>query len=342
MVVFSSFGTGNHIAVEPKKYYSSIMPKGEWLTESVIDEISRMEGVDRVLPCAFDYTNINTGLGSNFATLILSLKNKDITYMMDLLGLKLVEGKLPAEGTDIVIHKQVATYKKLKVGDFIGREISKEESIQGIYKIVGIIDGKSVMSFARLEQYMAVFHMSYDYIYGGIILPKENSLDIMNASLDVLGPSDYQIDTLNNQLAWQEQYTTKINVLISVISTFIIMIVSSCIGFLCYIYFNQRRNKFGLLWAIGYSRQQVINRAFAEINLINLSGYFFGILFSCLAGLLLDAVYFKPLGDPLCIVNLPAALGAACSPIFVTLFSLIPIWRMLKKLDPITIIEGIN
>lgn len=340
MIIFSSYNFGIQSSVEPKEHYSTVSPKGEPLSMATIYTISNTEGVDKVIPCVFDNTTIYAGIGSNIGTSVLSLEYDAIPEMMRLLNLKLIEGKLPTKNNDIIIHKRVAENKNLKIGDYIGRLESKKESLPGRYEIVGIIDGPSILSFAPIDYYLDNYHWPHSYFYGGIILPKEGQLDKMNQQLDNMNPANYQIDTLNIQKAWEKDTTSKINILVSTINIFIILIVSSCIGFLSYIYFSQRRSEFGLLWALGFSRQQVINRAFAEVNGINLVGFFFGIMISLLIGLLLNLVYFTPLGDSLDIFDIKFLLGAACSPILVTLFSLIPIWRMLKKLDPVTIIDG--
>jgi putative ABC transport system permease protein len=310
------------------------------LNENIINTISKVDGVDKVIPCVFDWTSIDVGLGTNYATSILSLEMDTIPKMMELMDLKLIKGTMPIEINDIILHKQVAINKKLVIDDFIGRRISKQETLPEVYHIVGIIDGPSVVSFAPIDFYMDFYQLPYEYLYGGIILPKEGELDKMNQALDTLEPSDYQIDTLTIQEAAAEENITKIGILVSAINIFIILIVSSCIGFLCYIYFSQRRSEFGLLWALGFSRQQVINRAFTEVNSINLIGYIIGILMSLFIGVILNYSYYIPSGDYLKIIDIRCFLGAACSPIFVTLFSLVPVWRMLKKLDPISIIDG--
>ncbi len=340
MVIFSMYRTGSKVAIEPKKYYSTVAPKGELLNEFIIDNISQIEGVQKVIPCVFDVTTIHAGIGVNYSTTILSIKMESIVEMLDLMKLHVCEGRLPENKYEILLHKHVAANKNLSIGDSIGRMVSKTETLPGSYHITGIIDGSSLVSFAPIESYIETYHLPYEYIYGGLVLPKENSLKQMNENLDAMMPINYQIDTLTVQMDWQKEYTTKFNILLSVANIFIILIVSSCIGFLFYIYFSQRRSEFGLLWAIGFSRQKVINRAFAEVNFINLLGFVSGILISILIGLFLNYIYFTPIGDSLQIVDLKYVLGAAGTPVFVTLFSLIPIWRSLKKLDPISIIDG--
>ncbi len=340
MVIYSSFRLGHHLYTEPRKYFSTISPKGEVLNRSIITTIEHTEGVGRVIPCVFDSTSVRAGIGSNYAAMIYSIEPEEITKMMELLDLKLESGRLPEAGNEIVLHKQVAANKGLKIGDIIGRMVSKEETLPGVYHIVGILEGKHILSFAPIKQYINTYHLPYEYIYGGIIFPESGALDEMNQALESMVPSNYQINTINTEKAWLKNSEAKVELFITLVCTFIIIIVSSCIGFLCYIYFTQRRSEFGLLWAIGYSRQKVINRAFAEINGINLLGFALGILLSILTGIILNITYFKPIGDSLEIINLRYILGAACSPLFVTLFSLIPVWRMLKKLDPISIIDG--
>ena len=340
MVIGSSFRLGHNLYVEPKKYFSTISPKGEVLNRSIITTIEHTSGVERVIPCIFDSTSIRAGIGSNYSATIYSIESEEMTKMMELLDLKVKSGRLPVAGNEIILHKQVAANKGLKIGDRIGRMISKEESLPGVYRVVGILDGEYILSFAPIKHYILTYHLPYEYIYGGIIFPKNGALDEMNQALESMVPSNYQINTINTERAWLKISEGKVNLFITLVCTFIILIVSSCIGFLCYIYFTQRRSEFGLLWAIGYSRQKVINRAFAEINGINLLGYVLGVLLSILVGFLLNITYFIPIGDSLDIIDIRYMLGAACSPLFVTLFSLIPIWRMLKKLDPISIIDG--
>lgn len=340
MVIGSSFRLGHNLYIEPRKFFSTISPKGEVLNRGIIATIEQTTGVERVIPCIFDSTSIRAGIGSNYSAMIYSIEPEEMTKMMELLDLKLESGRLPEAGNEIILHKQVAANKGLKIGDSIGRMISKEESLPGVYQVVGILEGKHILSFAPIKQYINTYHLPYEYIYGGIIFPKSGSLEEMNAALESMVPSNYQINTINTESSWLKVSEAKVELFITLVCTFIILIVSSCIGFLCYIYFTQRRSEFGLLWAIGYSRQKVINRAFAEINGINLLGFVLGTLLSILIGYLLNITYFIPIGDSLDIINVRYMLGAACSPLFVTLFSLIPVWRMLKKLDPISIIDG--
>jgi putative ABC transport system permease protein len=300
------------------------------------------EAVGSIIPCVFDYTTFRTSIGSNYSTMILSLSNDNISMLMSKMGLRLKEVRMPnSGGNEILLHEQVAANKQLKIGNYIGRLVNKDETLPNGYQVVGIIEGDPIISFAPIDAYINSYNMSYEYMYGALLLPKGDSLDKMNSLLDTMGPSNYKVETENSQEEFIQQSFSRVGMLITLINVLVIVIVSFCVGFLCYIYFSERKSEFGLLWAIGFSRQQVINRAFIEVSGINFAGFVCGILLSLATGFVLNQVHFIHVGEPLKMLNAEYLMGAACSPVFVTLFSLIPIWRMLKKLDPISIIEGV-
>lgn len=130
-----------------------------------------------------------------------------------------------------------------------------------------------------------------------------------------------------------------IHLLITAVCMTVIVIVSLCVGFLCYIYFMQRQHEYGLLWAIGYTRQQVINRAFAEIGLMNGFGFTVGITISLIVGWIMKTAFYQTFGEVLTLLNPDSLFISACLPICSTFFSLVPIWRLLKKTDPVHIME---
>lgn len=133
-----------------------------------------------------------------------------------------------------------------------------------------------------------------------------------------------------------------IYIILAVINIIIIIIITICTGFISYIFMIQRRNEFGILSAIGYTSQKIINRVFHEILWINLLGFVLGILLSVFIGLLLNLFIFIPKGIPLLLIKQVYMIEAVCVPLFACIFSLLPIWKMMEDLDPVAIIEGVN
>jgi ABC-type lipoprotein release transport system permease subunit len=320
---------------EPKKYFSALYSRNELLDRNLFEQIINNKDVEKVIPC-FTYSltlNINIG-GSNATPLYVTTLN-DNKFLMNKMNLKLVEGSLPQPGTlGIVIHRYLAANKGLKVGDVLTSTSANIDYLPCTFIIVGIIEGKSVVSFGNLNSGQAAS-------YGLIIVPKEGSLKSLNRYLDSLPPSNmYTLSTYDSEKRILDRTINNTFMLTTVMSILILLIVSSCVGFLSYIYFYHRRYELGLLNAMGYSMQQIMSRAFSEIFILNISGFISGILLSFITVFFLNILLFLPGGQPLYLFDFSSALQAFSVPIFAALFSLIPVWRMLRKLDPISIIEG--
>lgn len=341
MLIDSAFITSYNTFVEPQRHYSSITQKGTLLDEKLVDEIKNLDSVESVIPWVFRYTNFNIAIGGNEGTKIFTVKHNDMLTMMSKLELTLKEGRLPESGSrEIAIHCLLANNKNLKIGDKIGSNIDKEEALPGERTIVGLIDGKSIVSFDSLETWLKDNEVTFEYMLGMIIFPKDGNEQQLNRYLDLLYLPGLEVRTFDSTNIQYTRDTENIKIILTFINILVIVIVSFCTGFLCYVYFSQRRCEFGLLNAIGYSKQQVINRAFGEISGMNAIGFVTGIALSLLAGGIIDRVSYTPRGQLLQVWNPDYLMRAACIPLFVIVLSIVPVWRMLKKLDPISIIEG--
>lgn len=339
MLIFSSFRTVHLAYVEPQKHFSSLLYKDKRIDPELTKSIRNQRQVEHIIPWVMYYTYITYAFGET-GTRILSLNAGDMDTVMTATGLKLIKGRLPKPGTEeIALHKIVAKNKNLDVGDRIGSYIDGKEVFRGAHEIVGIVDGPAILSFNSLETWSNTY--GYDpYLYGLIVIPKKGGLNELNQYIDSLPYQGLDVRTLNSVTAEQEETDRSVKTLLTLINMIVITIVSLCSGFLCYIHFYQRRAEFGLLNAIGHTRQRIINRAFAEVSGINMIGFLTGVFLGLLCALVLDILVFTPKGQLLVIWDMQFLVQVFCIPLFVTLFSIIPIWRMLKRLDPIAILEG--
>lgn len=341
MLIFSAFKTEYLAFVEPQKYYSSIKPIGKLLDQQLIDTVKSNENTGSVFPFIFNYTNVLNTIGDNTGTKVLTMRSEDIKTMLKLLGLKIVKGRLPEpDSNEVLLHRLVAENKGLKVGDAFGNNLNKTEFYPGKHVVSGLIDGKSIISFDSLETWTNTNNINNPYRFGIIIIPAKNRFHELNRYLDSLPASGMEIRTLSYVTAQHNESVNSINQILTIINIIVISIVSMCAGFLCYIFFNQRRTEFGILNAIGYTRQQIINRAFAEVSGINAAGFLAGIALALLVADLLKQYIYIPKGQLLVFFDIEYLVKVLCIPLFATLFSLIPLWRTLDKLDPIAIIEG--
>lgn len=339
MLIYSSFRTEYLSLVESQKYYSSFLRKESLIDPELVESIKKQKSAGMIMPWVFYYTNITYTLGET-GTKILSLSTDDMRSLMSAANLKLIQGRFPVAGSEeILLHRLVAKNKGLEIGDSIGSNIDNKEPFPGEHKIVGIIDGTPIISFNSLETWINTYHLD-PYKYGMIVIPGKGKLDELNKYIESLPYQGLEIRTLNSTTIQITESSGNVDTLLTLINLIVITIVSLCVGFLCYIYFYQRRTEFGLLNALGFTRQHIINRAFAEVSGINAAGFLAGILLALLCALVLNTLHFIPKGQLLVLWDLSYLTRVLCIPLFVSLFSVLPIWRMLNKLDPIAIIEG--
>jgi hypothetical protein len=101
-----------------------------------------------------------------------------------------------------------------------------------------------------------------------------------------------------------------------------------------------RRKEYAILSIIGYTGDQEICRAVGEIVLVNLLGFFSGIVISVVVGLILHISIFAPKGLSLSVLNIDTLMRCFCVPLFATIVSIIPIWKLIIEMNAVSILEG--
>jgi hypothetical protein len=123
------------------------------------------------------------------------------------------------------------------------------------------------------------------------------------------------------------------------VESIIAIIAAVALAALNHIFFAQRREEFGILYAIGRSRPWLVFRTFRETGSAVGLAWLLGATV-CMAGLLVaqDAIY-GPRGLSLNLANLTPWLFTLPIPLVVIAVSSGTIGRMLRKLDPVATIE---
>jgi ABC-type lipoprotein release transport system permease subunit len=298
--------------------------------------LDQNQAVSKVVPVGSIETS---AYGLNYATVLL-LKAKDIKPVIDYLNLTLIKGRLPTPGShDVILHWKLAANKGLKIGDHFGSKISQSELSEGEYRLVGLLDGKSIIGFSDLDTYCSEHQLS-EYDPMDLIIPQKGRIAQVKIYIEYLARKDNRLSTL---IAYEVSHRNVINSIIMALNAIYLMItgiVAVCVSFLFYIYFFQRRSEFGLLEALGHTRQMVVGKAFLEIAGINLLGFMGGLVVAVLSEWALSSFILMDRGLPLVLWDQSYAFKLISTPLFVTFISLLPVWRMLKKVDPIAIIEG--
>ena len=106
-----------------------------------------------------------------------------------------------------------------------------------------------------------------------------------------------------------------------------------------YVFFTQRRGEFGILHAVGHSRPWLLLRTIKETLGVVVAAWLLGAAM-CLVSLLYgQANIYAPAGLSLDLANLTPWLFTLPIPMAVVAASTGTISRMLRKLDPVSIVE---
>jgi putative ABC transport system permease protein len=326
-------------AAKNLEYYTGVTPMNGQIPNDILEQIKSSKYYKKIIPYNKETTLVNTIVGGLPVDIVYT-DDTDLDMMLNTMELKIVSGRKPSVGKhEIILHKNIVKNKGLKIGSQIGSELDKDEGIKGRYTLVGIIDGPCQVGFGLLEENRRAFDEAIKY--GLAIIPKDNSLKELNNSLDSLPMDDVDIYCFKHAIEGVKSTEKVLNILAVIVGLIVAIVLCIILFNINYMNYYKRRKEFGLLSSIGYKKNQIIKRIFIENIFIAMTAYSFGILVSIFCGWLLNTILWIPKGDEMPIwipVNIIVVL---ILPLIVTIFSVIPAAGTLKKLDVITIIEGI-
>ncbi len=317
------------VVVEPnynKKYYQ--------LDTSLRADVRQSEHLAVYAPIqtTFVYGTV-LGIPTNYP--IFGVSDDLMPRLLQATETNLMEGRLPSVREDeVALHESLMKTRDLKVGDYIGREINREDSLSGKWQVVGVIDGKTVLNLVALDR-----------ITGGrtpneiILIPKTGEMEGLVLDLNALKSGRATIQTPAYWNQFIEKTLSQYDSLVTALNVVIITVLSLGVGLLNMIYFRQRTGEFGILAGIGFSRTFLVRRVTLEAFALTIVAWLLGMALSVAAYQILDILVFAPQGTHLSIFNLRLLLGTLPVPIFVWLFSTVTIMWQLTRLDPVAVID---
>lgn len=336
--------------IKHSNYYTDLNPLSEFsevskasempISEEIINRIISQESTEKVIPLIRQHTFYYPAAGKNVVS-VFSLNSEDMTYLMNKLKLTLVTGRLPENNKkEAVMDYRVAKNKKVKIGDKIGYEVNKKELyIKETYEIVGFIDGESMLVLTSRTDQMDDKEL---YSEGMLVFHKEGALDLSNTFLNSLPKGMVSLRTYQIAFDAQKKDMEDIKRYINILVVMLIVVLSISMGNASYIHTFHRRYEYALLYSVGYSPMWILFKAIKEVFFTSAIGYAIGMVTTILFAGITYLVLFEPNGLVLKLFLPEAFLQTLVIPMFVSLFCIIPINRMLRKIDPIRIIEGVD
>lgn len=317
------------VVIEPnynKKYYQ--------LDTGLRADIRQSDHVATVAPIQTAFiAGTVLGIPTNYP--IFGVSDELMPRLMQVTETQLIEGRLPTiREQEVALHESILKTRGLKLGDYIGREVNRDDNLGGKWQVVGVIGGKTVLNLVSLER------LSKGRTPSEIVLiPKTGQMDAMAADLHALESERATIQTPAYWNQFVERTLGQYDTLVTSINVVIITVLSLGVGLLNMIYFRQRTGEFGILAGIGFNRAFLVRRVTLEALVLTLVAWILGMLLSVVIYQLMDALVFAPQGTHLSILNLRLLTGTLPVPIFVWLFSTVTIMWQLSRLDPVAVID---
>ena len=310
------------------------------ISENTLNTLSDDYNVEKIIPF-LPYKTRYTIPGSITDADILGIRSEDTEYVMKKHKITLKEGRLPLEDSrEIALDYNIAKNKSVKLGDKIGNSIDKNDTLDGEYTVVGILNGSDYISFIPYKTSPITASIKDTTLMqkSFLIFPKESKFNQIQDLLLSLPKNEVRVITLS-------EVTKKMNENLSVLKTLdmicilaiIVMVIS--VGSSKYVQFFSRKQELGVLNALGYTKSEIMKKAFIEVTIVNLLGFALGLGLGVLNSVLLNDAAFKSVGAVSIYFSSKALLMALYIPLFTTLFTLIPVNRMINMLDPIVMIE---
>lgn len=284
--------------------------------------------------------------GSSFQFDLLSLMEEDIPYILSRLECALKDGRMPIPGTnEILFSADIANMLDVKVGDTYAAMSAEFYPDLDVplkptpFKVVGILESEVELGIASLE-YLNTHELYRHFPSRFMVLAYENRNDRVDAFLrneiQNINTSVRTFSLLNERVMSEALpgllMLLPVILLVTIAFSLLIVVINQIA--------NQRRlPEFGILHAVGFGKDWLIQRLTKETGALALAGWSLGIALSSGALRLLKISYFAPRGYDL---DFPAVLPMIVSlliPLVIGGMTLLTVRRTVRHLDSVSIIE---
>jgi ABC-type lipoprotein release transport system permease subunit len=331
-------------------YVSEVSPKeGRAVDPGVVAQIKTHPAVERVIPSIPFSLGVSVPPLTQTGAPAYGVPDEDLPVLLDLLGLSLKDGRLPrARSNEIVLSETIAVNRGLRVGDRVGRPAHEEDSFPVELEVVGILQSRPGSYLSPDDLWLGL--ASYEYLESHeltssrrvdmFLVPAEGRKAEMDSWLEenVASPQT-AVQTYDVFHAKFQQTMIGAFFMFAVVESVIAIVAAVALATLNYIFFAQRREEFGTLHAMGYSRRWLVLRTVKESASAAALAWLIGAA-ACIAGLIYIQVnLYAPKGLSLDFGNLAPWLFTFPIPLAVVVASAGTIAWILSRLDPVAVIE---
>jgi len=342
--------TSRAAVVSPGYAYRAIAP-------DVVAQIRAHPAVAHAIPVKALNMGVTLPMIGEFGSLpVYAVREQDLPILLGVYGLHLSEGELvqPRSG-HIILTGALARNRSLGMGDAIGHPVHERDGMPTELTVVGLLEstdpalvdraGYDVPPMPRWVGFASYEHVDSHERYVGtptyvLVVPVRGRESEMETWLEeTIASPRVKIETLGTSYRlWQGSVQT-IQVSNVLSMTILTAVAGLGLAILNTIFFTQRRDEFGILYAVGHGRARLITRALWESVGVTAAAWLVGAAF-CIAGLFCSqAALYTPLGLSLDFGNPTPWLFTLPLPLAIVVASAGTIAWTLTRLDPVAVIE---
>lgn len=310
------------------------------IPQAAVRSLENNAAVEKAVPVTVQYINFTFPVSPTHAFVLGAANMTDQDYLVRKFGIKLGGGRLPVPGkNEIAVDSSVAKNNRLRIGSRVGSELDKSQALLGDYAVVGILENDShvsLMGSPTPGQYSSsTLKRGWSglsvFANRGAFARAENACtSLMSKGLDAQTLARYEREVAANYQTFD---------ILDMMAVLIILVMVVCLVCSKYAQYFERRSELGILRALGYTRREILRRTFFEVAATNLVGFAAGLALAIfLCRFIMDAT-FKDVGAVGVYFYGKAVLMSLIAPVSTALFTLLPVGRMIGRIDPISVIE---
>jgi ABC-type lipoprotein release transport system permease subunit len=316
---------------------------GGTIDPGVVAQIRAHPSVARAIPATMAHLAISIPPVAENVAQVYGVSEDDMPYLVDTLGLQLQAGRLPrARANEIILAESIALNRGLVLGDMIGcLDYARDHSLPADMVVVGILSGADIaLGFVSLEyiQGHELYAAQSNYL---LVVPHQgHKAEIDRWLEESIASTRTLVNTFDVQLRDLQRAVRSLILLIAAVEGVVAIVAAIALATLNHIFFEQRRSEFGILNAVGRSRPWLLFRTTRETVSTVGAAWLLGAVVCVISLVYAQANVYAPVGIRLDLFSLAPWLFTLPVPLAVVSASTGTIARMLRSLDPVTVIEG--
>ena len=324
---------------------SRVTPIGGTLDPTVVSQIQTRPAVAQVIPDNGLRITLPTLLGTD-SQYLLGVSPKDAQVLMQVCGVRIKEGRMFEPRTnEVVLSEEVARALNLELGSEIGRAIDQDHysAIAAPLELVGILEGESEPS-VRLgfvsSEYLGSHELYAPRATSLLVIAKDGRKDAVDDFLETTIRSKYtEVETFALLASTYRIARIGVYVIFGAVNSVVAIAVAFVVAIINQIAIAKRLEEFGLLYALGRHRRQLIRRLTLETATVAGLGYLFGLGIALAVMSWLKSGLFYDLGMELNLFNLAPFFFVLPIPLITVALTSLSVRRIFRRLDAVAIVE---